>query len=346
MKRWRVTAMIAAAAFMMVGTAFSALAATTYDVIEEVSLDISSNIYGGDTESDVEVSTDTTGCYVDSVTVTNEPNDGWDEGDNPKLTIVLYVDDEDEYRFASTWKKSDVYLEGSSGTVTSVTDSSSRKKLTVKVTLDDLDYSDDFDADEELEVYDLYWDEEDGEASWEENDYAKRYEVRLYRDGSAITSTLKTTDNDYDFAEYFTKKGDYTFKVRAVRSSSVTGSWCESDELSVTSSEASAIRAHASSSSSSSGSSSSGSSANATAGAWLRDNVGWWWCNPDKTYPVSTWKYINNKWYYFDGAGYCVLNKWIQTNGIWYYCGSDGDMWTSRWTPDGYWVDANGVWVH
>jgi len=39
------------------------------------------------------------------------------------------------------------------------------------------------------------------------------------------------------------------------------------------------------------------------------------------------------------------LAGWVQTNGIWYYCGPDGDMWVNRRTPDGYWVDGNGVWI-
>lgn len=349
MRQWKTLSRIFVTALITACAAFPALAATNYEVIDEITLDISSNIYAGENGSDVDVSTDTEGCYVDSVSVTNEPDNYWDEDDKPKLTIVLYVTDEDEYRFDTEWSKKDVYLEGDGGTVTSVSDSNSRKKLTVKVTLDELDYSEDFDEDEALEIYDLYWDDETGEASWEENEYAKRYEVRLYRNGSAVTSTLKTTDNDYNFAEYFTKKGDYTFKVRVVRSSSTTGSWYESEELSVDSEEAAAIRSYASSGSSSSGSSSSGSAgspgASTTAGAWLRDNVGWWWCNPDKTYPVSAWKYINNRWYYFDGAGYCVQNKWVQTNGIWYYCGPDGDMWTNTWTPDGYRVGADGAWI-
>ena len=110
-----------------------------------------------------------------------------------------------------------------------------------------------------------------------------------------------------------------------------------------------------------------GTSASNTAdGAWLRDSVGWWWCNPDKTYPVANWKLINHVWYYFNQLGYMaenqwvlnnnqwyfcgsggamVKNQWVQTNGAWYYCGESGAMLTSQMIGGQYYVDRNGVWV-
>jgi glucan-binding YG repeat protein len=38
-------------------------------------------------------------------------------------------------------------------------------------------------------------------------------------------------------------------------------------------------------------------------------------------------------------------NEWITLDGKSYYLGSDGGMYVSEYTPDGYWVDSNGVWV-
>lgn len=35
----------------------------------------------------------------------------------------------------------------------------------------------------------------------------------------------------------------------------------------------------------------------------------------------------------------------IQTNGYWYYVGADGALFVNGTTPDGYRVDANGVWI-
>lgn len=57
---------------------------------------------------------------------------------------------------------------------------------------------------------------------------------------------------------------------------------------------------------------------------WQKDQAGWWYLNPDTSYPVSCWKEIDSCWYYFDHHGY---------------------MLSETYTPDGCWVDHNGVWV-
>ncbi|MBQ2401895.1 MAG: hypothetical protein II311_07775, partial [Lachnospiraceae bacterium] len=261
---------------------FPAMAAT--ETIEDVSLTIDSEVYAEYDDSYVDVEADTEGCYIDSddVVFTNEPSSGWDEDDTPKIKIVVQADD--GYRFKSSkWDNDDIDIDGD-GEVTSVTRNSSTK-LTIKVTLPAVEYSDDYyDDDDDLEIWDLEWDD-DGTAYWEENDYAKRYEVKLYRDGALVKDATKVSDEDYDFSDYFTKKGTYVFKVRGVRSSSEKGRWYESEEWYVSASEAKEIRGESGSSgssstgssSSNSGGSSTGPGAGSTAGAWLKDNVGWWW---------------------------------------------------------------------
>lgn len=59
------------------------------------------------------------------------------------------------------------------------------------------------------------------------------------------------------------------------------------------------------------------------AGEWKQDNVGWWYQNDDGSYPTNSWQEIDGKQYYF---------------------GNDGYMLHDTTTPDGYYVDANGVW--
>lgn len=56
---------------------------------------------------------------------------------------------------------------------------------------------------------------------------------------------------------------------------------------------------------------------------WKQDNTGWWWKEENGTYPISTWKQIGGKYYYF---------------------GSDGYMLHDTITPDGYKVNSDGVW--
>ena len=315
----------------------TALAAST---ISSVSLTIDSNISVGDSDSDVEVSTNSSKYDVEEVEVTNEPSDEWEEDDKPKLKITLEAND--DYTFKSGFSKSNVDLDGDDGTVTSVSRSSDTLK--VYVTLDALDEDDEDDY--ELDVYELEWDENSGYAYWEGEDDAKKYEVRLYRGSTAVTSILTTTSEQYNFAPYFTGSGSYTFKVRGVYSSSHKGDWEESDSWYVSASEASAI--YAAGGSVSTGGSTSGSSAGPAGGsyggAWLLDSVGWWYCNADKTYTVNNWQYIDNKWYYFDEVGY-MKTGWILWNSKWYYCGSDGAMLANTTTPDGYYVGSDGAWI-
>ena len=308
----------------------TALAATGTK-INSVPLSIESEIEAGDTDSDVTVSTSSSKFDIDDVVITNEPSDEWDDGDKPKLKITLYADD--DYYFASGFSKSSVSLSGSDGTVTSVSRSSS-DTLIVYVTLDALD---DDDSDHDLDVSGLEWDESDGTASWEESDDAKKYEVRLYRGSSAVTSVLTTTSTSYDFSSYITKNGYYTFKVRGVYNTSTKGSWEESDSWYVSSSEAQEI----SSSGSSNGNTPSNTTSSGT-GAWLKDNTGWWYCNADRSYTTNGWQYIDNLWYCFDENGY-MKTGWILYKDAWYYCGESGAMLVNTTTPDGYYVNGDGV---
>ena len=63
---------------------------------------------------------------------------------------------------------------------------------------------------------------------------------------------------------------------------------------------------------------------NSSQGAWLKNDVGWWYCNADRSYPVNQWQYINNYWYFFNASGYMVTG-WVQWNNVWYYCCDSGE---------------------
>ena len=60
------------------------------------------------------------------------------------------------------------------------------------------------------------------------------------------------------------------------------------------------------------------------AGQWRSDHHGWWYVEDDGSYPVSQWREINGKHYYF---------------------GADGYMLAGTTTPDGYQVGADGAWI-
>ena len=95
-----------------------------------------------------------------------------------------------------------------------------------------------------------------------------------------------------------------------------------------------------------SGSGSTSNTPGSTASAqWKRNNIGWWYEYADGTYPTNGWLLISNVWYCFDASGY-MRTGWIQAgDGQYYYCDTNsGAMLTNTWTPDNYYVGANGVW--
>ena len=226
----RVTAFFLAAVLMT--SPFTAMAATSTK-ISGVSLRIASDIEVGSSGADVSVSTISSKYYVEEVEIKNEPSDEWEDGDKPKIKVTLEA--ADDYYFASGFSKGDVNLIGNDGTVTSVSRTSST--LVVSITLEALEGESEYD----LDVDGLDWDAEDGTAYWNENEEAKKYEIRLYRGSTAVTSVITTTKTSYHFGSYITKGGYYTFQVRGVYNSSNKGSWKESESWYVTSAEAAEI---------------------------------------------------------------------------------------------------------
>ncbi len=65
-------------------------------------------------------------------------------------------------------------------------------------------------------------------------------------------------------------------------------------------------------------------------GKWIKDSIGWWYKNADGSYPANRWQFINNKWYFFNKAGYMVTG-WILSNNKWYYLDTDGAMLEDSW---------------
>lgn len=71
---------------------------------------------------------------------------------------------------------------------------------------------------------------------------------------------------------------------------------------------------------------------------WVKEGDTWKYRNADGTYEKGTWKFIKDKWYAFDAAGYMVTG-WFKSNDQWYYMCSDGCM-------DIGWKEENGKWYY
>lgn len=60
---------------------------------------------------------------------------------------------------------------------------------------------------------------------------------------------------------------------------------------------------------------------------WQSDGGGRWYLDQDGSYPVSTWREINGKFYHFNEQGYMDWNRWIrENNGKLYFTTADGSM--------------------
>ena len=73
---------------------------------------------------------------------------------------------------------------------------------------------------------------------------------------------------------------------------------------------------------------------------WKQDNAGWWY-SEGNSYPMNSWKFINNKWYYFGFDGY-MDTGWIEDieydgnylikGKTYYYLNTDGTLDSSKTT--------------
>ena len=77
---------------------------------------------------------------------------------------------------------------------------------------------------------------------------------------------------------------------------------------------------------------------------WNYADGNWYYFNDYGAAVVKIWLKSGGKWYFMQADGTMAKNKWIQWYNKWYYVGSDGAMYANRYTPDGYWVNASGVW--
>lgn len=67
---------------------------------------------------------------------------------------------------------------------------------------------------------------------------------------------------------------------------------------------------------------------------WVKTEIGWMYNENGK--PVTVWKQIDGKWYYFESTG-VMQTGWKQISGKWYYLHTDGAMRTGWKQIDDKW---------
>ncbi len=99
---------------------------------------------------------------------------------------------------------------------------------------------------------------------------------------------------------------------------------------------------------------------------WVQDGTGWYYVKADGSraagewllledadywidsngYMATGWRlFVNGDWYYFHSSGAMATKCWVLDNGKWFYVGDQGPMLKNTVTPDGYTLDADGVWT-
>ena len=359
----RMSALVLAAA-MAASAVTPAMAATTKKEITSVEIRIDHSIEAGNEDWEIDVDCNTKGVDEVEWDITNGPDEGeaWEDNVKPKVKIKLTADYED-YKFK--FDDEDVTITGADD-IYKISGDGSGKTATITVTLNELEYPEGY-WDGILELEGLDWDDETAIATWEENENAKYYEYKLYRGSSALTGLEKTEETELDLAKYFTRKGEYKLRVRAIYDSKKRGEWDEV-EIDVDTEEAEEIYENAGSSSNSTSTSkpSNGPSANNTSvnlpsyvvkGNWGTKNGKWTFTDSKGVAYKEKWAAVYNPyanvaagqqafdWFYFDKNGEMVTG-WILDGGLYYYCsplsdGTQGRMVTGWFQIDGAWYYFN-----
>ncbi len=221
----------------------------------------------------------------------------------------------------------------------------------------------------DYELYDVEWGDGDysAEATWDDDDCDyDSYQVKLIRNGNDDDPVRETTTSakHHNFAGDITREGTYTFRVRVRYDDGDEGEWYESDEIDVD--EDFLHHLHGGRYDDDNGGGgvvgpgsvspgpveSAGPGAMGSGTGWIENGSTWYYRNSDGSLAADGWDNINGHWYYFNNSG-MMETGWIQSSdGHWYYCVQannpyglpEGAMLESNYTPDGYYVNAEGIW--
>ena len=97
---------------------------------------------------------------------------------------------------------------------------------------------------------------------------------------------------------------------------------------------------------------------------WFQTTEGWYYADKSGAVKVDEWFQVGNKWYiasgkgtiltnvfityqdevyHFNESGVMAENEWFEAEGYWFYADKSGAILRNTTTPDGYYVNANGI---
>jgi hypothetical protein len=318
MREWKKAAAVLLSAGMM-ASMFSGLAwaSETRKKITTVTLTLDADVSVGESGGTISITVPDSAHYSVESYEFDDDDTEWVAGDKPKVLITLDADD--DYYFSSP----SVKLKGDDATfVKKEYEDSDKEVMTVTIRLDALEGN--------YELEEVEWlNDSSPVATWDDEENVDQYQVRLYRNGNSVDTSVTTTSAYYDFASKITRTGDYTFKVRSYKSSSKHGEWYESDSLYVDDDMLTRIK----SGNYSTTSTSSGSSSTTTTGGPASSG--------SVTFSSYWFQDIDGSWKVRDRNGNLVTNCWlcddaVSSNGqnVWYLLDANGNLVTGALVKD------------
>ena len=97
---------------------------------------------------------------------------------------------------------------------------------------------------------------------------------------------------------------------------------------------------------------------------WFQTTEGWYYADKSGAVKVDEWFQVGNKWYiasgkgtiltnvfityqdevyHFNTSGEMAANEWFEAEGYWFYASKSGAILRNTTTPDGYYVNENGI---
>ncbi len=222
-------------------------------------------------------------------------------------------------------------------------------------------------------IDDLYWDDTDNKvmAGWNEAEDKTSYKIKLFKGKKGITNFITTNNSTYDFTKLIIEKGSGKYKFVVYPTKLGKNAQKESEELVIDSEQLSELKRNnknrqtdknerkqefnSNYQGASKGINGGPGTSNVFKGplysissngkkGWNLYNNVWYYLEDNNTLATNTWKFIDNSWYYFDENS-MMKTSWFKIKEYWYYFDNSGKLLINTTTPDGFVVNADGVWV-
>lgn len=197
-------------------------------------------------------------------------------------------------------------------------------------------------AEKDYTIGDAWWDltsDNKALAKWDKAESPTSYKIKLMKGSKEVQKYTTAGGGVHDYTSTIINKGTgiYTFYIYPAKGG--VEMEIQSDELEVDSETLSFLKKAQKAAKEQ-------QAYEAASDGWHQGAFGiWTYGKGNHTLAKNEWLDINGQTYHFDSKGY-MQQGWQQIGGVWYYFDPvNGNLYRNCVTPDGYTVNAAGVWV-